>query len=355
MSARERGKPAANSRIRVYLGDAALTEPLADKAVAELVEGEAGSVDLEVVRLPDDSVHRVESALRQVGMFSPGRCVFLRGSLEETDDLEFLFAFLSKGIAAESALVIAAPKIDGRSRLFRWLTENAAVEDLRFERKSDGSRTFDPQEIEDFVRLRVAAAGCRAVDERAVVAIAERAGSDLGELGNEIDRICLTLAEGAKLTESHVAAAMRDMGAAWVFGFTDALFERRAADALRVVSELLEQGDPPIRIVATVASRVAEILAAAEYARTEGISTIPSHSGTFVKSVYPTLSAAAKRRFNRPYAAYHAFRQGQQRGVKALRTMHRRLLDLDIALKSGGGEARHLFSAFVTSTCAPRS
>jgi DNA polymerase-3 subunit delta len=235
------------------------------------------------------------------------------------------------------------------------LSENATVEDLRFERKSDGSRTFDPQEIEEFVRLRVAAAGCRAVDERAVVAIAERAGSDLGELGNEIDRVCLALPEGSKLTDSHVEATMRDMGAAWVFSFTNALFERRASDAMRVVYELLAQGDPPIRIVATVASRVAEILAAAEFAHTEGIPTIPSHSGTFVKSVYPTLSAAAKRRFNRPYHAYHAFRQGQQRGVKALRAMHRRLLDLDIALKSGGGEARHLFSAFVTATCVLRA
>jgi hypothetical protein len=26
-----------------------------------------------------------------------------------------------------------------------------------------------------------------------------------------------------------------------------------------------------------------------------------------------------------------------------------------LALKSGGGEARHLFAAFVNATCAPRS
>jgi hypothetical protein len=115
------------------------------------------------------------------------------------------------------------------------------------------------------------------------------------------------------------------------------------------------QGEAPLRLVATISSRVAEILAAAKFARSEGLAPIPAQSGAFVKSVYPTLSPAARRRFNRPYAAFHAFRVGQARGVEALARLHRRLLDLDLALKSGGGEARHLFTVFVTGACAHRA
>jgi DNA polymerase-3 subunit delta len=351
MSARRREGGARNDRVRVILGDAALIEPIARQAISELVDPAAGGLDLELVRLPDDSIDRVESALRQVGMFAPGRCVVLKGALEDADDLERLLAVLEKGFDAECAIVIATAKLDGRSRLYRWLTENARVEDLRFERKNDG-RGLSVEEIGEFVRARVVACGLPVPDERTLSAIIERAGTDLGELGNEIDRVCLTSREGERLTAALVEKMMRDMASAWVFGFTDALFDRRSSEALEIVDHLLAQGDAPLRIVATVATRVADILAAAEYARAAELPLLPSQSSVFVRATYPTLSASAKRRFNRPYAAFHAFRFGQRLGVGALKTLHRRTLELDLALKSGGGEARHLFASFVTASCA---
>ena len=342
---------ARTSRVRVFLGDPTLTEPRVEAAVAELVTPSAGDVDLEVVRLPEDSVDRVEEGLRQVGMFSRGRCVVLRGSLDEAEDLEKLMRFLEKGVPAESALIIASPKLDGRSRFYRWLSEHALIEDLRFERKFE-SRGLSVEEAGDFIRQRVVAAGLKPPDERVINAIAERAGSDLGELGNEIDRLCLTVRPGTALTHGDVAREMRDMASAWIFAFTDALFERRAGEAMQVVEQLLAQGDVPLRMVAAIAGRVAEMLAAARYARSEGLGPIPTQSGAFVKSVYPRLSSAAKRRFNRPFAAYHAFRVGQGRGVDALRRLHAQLLELDLALKSSGGEPRHLFASFVDVACA---
>ena len=287
-------------------------------------------------------------------MFARGRCVVLKGALDEAEDLERLVAFLDKGFAPESALIIATAKLDGRSRLYRWLTENASIEDLRFERKADG-RGLSVDEIGDFIRRRVVAAGLAAPDERVAAMLVERAGSDLGELGNEIDRVCLTVRTGDALTSAHVEGEMRDMATAWIFGFTDALFERRAGDALGVVERLLAEGEAPLRLVATMATRVADILAAARFARSEGLQSLPTQSAVFVRSVYPRLSPSAKRRFNRPYAAFHAFRIGQARGVEPLRRLHRRLLDLDLALKSGGGEPRLLFTAFVTAACARRA
>jgi DNA polymerase-3 subunit delta len=351
MSARRRDGQDRKGRVRAILGDPALIEPIVQQAISEFVDPAAGGLDLELVRLPDDSIDRVGSALRQVGMFAPGRCVVLKGALDEADDLERLVTVLEKGISDECALVIATAKLDGRSRLYRWLTEHAQVEDLRFERKGD-SRGLSVEEIGDFVRGRVVASGLPPPDERALAAIIERAGTELGELGNEIDRVCLGLREGERLTAAHVEKTMRDMASAWVFGFTDALFERRASEALQIVEHLLAQGDPPLRIVATVATRVAEILAAAEYARTAGLPPLPTQSAAFVRTIYPGLSAAAKRRFYRPYAAFHAFRLGQRLGVGALKSMHRRTLELDLALKSSGGEARHLFATFVTASCA---
>ena len=337
-------------RVRVFLGDPALTEERANAALAELIAADRKDLDLEVVRLPDDPIDRVGEALCQVGMFARGRCVLLKGPLEDAEQLDGLLRFLESRMPADAALVVVTPKIDGRSKLYRWLQEHAAIEDLRIERKPDG-RAADNASLAEAVAGRIRANGFPPPPHAVVEAILARAGTSVGELCSEVDRLCLAVGAPRALTGRDVTEHVRDAAEAWIFDFVDAICERRAGPALKVVAELLAAGEAPIKIVATLSTRVAEFLVAARYARSAKLPPPPTSAGAFARSVYPALPETARRRFANPYRAYHVFRVGQARGPRSLRVLHRRLLDLDLALKSGGGQPRHLLCDFVASAC----
>jgi DNA polymerase-3 subunit delta len=340
------------ARVRVFLGDPVLAEERAHSAIASLVGADRSDVDVEIVRLPDDPIERVDEALSQVGMFAHGRCVLLKGVLDDTSHLEWLLRFLETRMPAEATLVVATPKLDGRSKLYRWLREHGTVEDLRIDRKADG-RIAENASVTETVAARVRANGFATPTPAVVDAILARAGTSIGELCNEIDRMCLAVGAPRPLTVRDVTEHVRDAAAVWIFDLVDAICERQTGSALTLISELLARGEAPLRIVATLSTKVAEFLVAAQYARSARLPPPPATATAFAKAVYPSLPEAARRRFANPYRAFHVFRVGQRRGPRSLRQLHRQLLELDLALKSGGGQPRHLLADFVTSACGP--
>lgn len=357
-------------RVRVFLGEPVLTEERANAAIAELIAPDRRDLDLEVVRLPEDSIDRVSEALCQVGMFGSGRCVLLKGPLDaidaaadadvvdgaaaagKADLLKRFLQFLDTRMPADAALVIVTPKLDGRSKLFRWLQDHAVIEDLRVERKAD-ARSADPASLAEAIVARVRANGFPAPTPAVIEAILARAGTSVGELCCEIDRLCLSVGVPRALTTKDVSAHVRDAAGAWIFDFVDAVCERRSAPAMTLLAELLAAGEPPLRIVATLSTKVADCLVAARYAASVRLPPPPSSSSAFAKTVYPLLPESARRRFSNPYRGYYVFRVAQARGYASLRRLHRRLVDLDLALKSGGGQPRHLMTEFIASACSP--
>jgi DNA polymerase III delta subunit len=351
----------ASARVRVFIGDPALTEERANAAIADLVDVDQRDLDLEIVRLPEDSIDRVSEALCQVGMFAKGRCVLLKGPLEDPkpDDEEEeegathrLLRFLETRLPPDAALVIVTPKIDGRSKLSGWLKANAAIEDLRIERKPE-SRSMDSPSLAGTVEARVLANGLPPPSPAVIDGILRRAGTNVGELCSEIDRLCLAVGAPRALTASDVSRHVRDAAGAWIFEFVDAVCERRTGAALTLFADLVAAGEAPLRIVATLSTKVADMLVAARYAAGAKLPPPPTSSSAFARSVYPLLPEAARRRFTNPYRAYHVFRVAHARGYRSLRRLHRRLVELDLALKSGGGQPRHLMADFVASACEP--
>lgn len=343
-----------HDRVFVFVGEPAIAEERANAVVADLVPASRRDLDLEIVRLPDDSIERVSEALCQVGMFSSGRCVLLKGPLDQPEQMERLLQFLETRLPADAALVVATSKLDGRSKLHRWLHENGRIEDLRVEKKPDG-RAAGHAGLADIVVARLHTNGFPAPSGPVLEAIVARAGSSLGELCQDIDRLCLAIGTARPLTRKDVTDHVRDAAGAWIFDFVDAICERRTSDALTLVADLISAGEPPLRLVATLSTRVADFLVAARYASAAKLPPPPQSAGAFAKTVYPSLPETARKRFVNPYRTYHIFRVAQSRGYRSLRRLHRQLCDLDLALKSGAGLPRHLMTEFVAAACESRA
>ena len=74
---RAAAKPSAP--VVLFLGDATVVDPLVREFVEACLEGGSASLDFETWRFGDRPLSGLADSLRQVGMFSPKRCVWLRG------------------------------------------------------------------------------------------------------------------------------------------------------------------------------------------------------------------------------------------------------------------------------------
>jgi DNA polymerase-3 subunit delta len=92
----------------------------------------------------------------------------------------------------------------------------------------------------------------------------ERCGTDLGVLAGEVDKLSLHAGRGARIEPAHVRAVVSAVRAHRVEELTDRLARRDLAGAARMLRRLLEEGEPPIRVVAFLAANLRRALHVAE-------------------------------------------------------------------------------------------
>jgi DNA polymerase III delta subunit len=266
-----------------------------DKALA----GGARDLDLTVLRPGEDPLASAGAALAQVGMFSGGRCLWIRGFDESADDAHEVLDLLTAGIPAESTLLVTARALDQRSRLFKWFAANGNVEDLRIARDKRGQML--DEEVEQFIRKRLEEQGIR-TSTQVVALIRQRAGNEIGSLAQELDKLALAADESGNLTAADVRAHVRDQNEAWVFDLTNAISERSLDRAVTLLERLLAQGEPPIRLVAVLATHIADLIEAAR--------VLPSfprtrNAGAFARDYFPKLPVEFRNRFKSAFRAFY--------------------------------------------------
>ncbi|MFT4570872.1 MAG: DNA polymerase III delta subunit [Hyphomicrobiaceae bacterium] len=399
-----------SNAVTLFIGESSIVDPHVKRAIDAQVPVERQSLDVEIIRIPERSLDDAIAALLQVGMFSGSRCVWVRGwpttqttgeeaekkansgtnrateATEATDDdsknqddgsaeLERFLDFIdpehsapfldaqkkkkpieltNKGIPAGSSLIISTASFDKRKKTSKRLTKVAEVHNLQPATTKD--RKLDASSVSDLVRERLAGFGIAKPSSGVIDAILQRAGTEVGQLLQEVDRLCLCAGEGA-LDVALVEREMRDMASAWVFALTDAISQRDLGEAEAILDSLLSQGEPVQRLVPVIASQVAELIEARR-----ALAHVPSHaldgnSGAFVKKVVPNLPGVWAGRRN-PWRVYHLLIAARRFGPRELSRLHGELHRLDLATKGSRIPHRALLSRFLQQACrrpsAPR-
>lgn len=148
-------------------------------------------------------------------------------------------------------------------------------------------------------------------------------GLELGLLDQELSKLALVTEDG-EITEN----AIRQTAGSWrtrtVWEMLDAACDGRAADALAHLDRLLLSGEHPVGILGQISSSLRRFATAAQlYADAES-------SGRRMG-----LPEALKQAGIPPFKLRDAERQLKRMGRAAAIGMHRRLLDVDMALKGG--------------------
>jgi len=337
----------------LIIGDPVVADARAREILESALAPERRDLDLEILRAGQDPLERVAGALAQVGMFAADRVVWIRGlGAEPASETEGLIELLTVGLPAGALLLATAQRVDQRSRVYKWFLAHARVENLGVALDKRGR--LSEEELERFVGDRIAASGLPKPPASVFALICQRAGSDLGSMAQEVDKLCLACAAKGKIGANDVREHVRDQSEAWVFDLTGAISERQLGRAWALLERLLGQGEPPIRLVALLAGHVADLIEAAR-----ALPGIPPaalrNAGAFARDYFPKFAPEVRNRFRSGFRAYYVFQGASAYRLDELRSLHSALVDADLTLKSSRIAPEHLLAQIVEQACGSRA
>src|SRR6185295_10199705 len=217
---------------------------LADQALEALLsrEGLAGGDAVQVLRGDETTFARVIDAARMGSLFAARRAVVVRAAellKGEGDELEAYLADPNPDVA----LIFLAAKPDKRRAAWKRLLDAAQVTSAE-PPKGRALRGY----IADQVRRRQLA-----LDEQAFEELMEHVGQDLRRLMGELEKL-EAFADGrpGRLTAEDVAAVVGRGLAQPLYRLADSFTGRRPAQTLALMEDVLEEGEPPLKVLATM-------------------------------------------------------------------------------------------------------
>jgi DNA polymerase-3 subunit delta len=193
-----------------------------------------GSLVAAARTLPMMSDRRIVTVFQADPLLAPKR-----ESAAATRALQELEALL-KAPEAQTTLVLVAGSVDKRSRLFKILLKEATIVECGvLEDRADAER---------WIATRVEAAGA-AIAPAGAKLLAERCGTDVVRLRNDVERLLLYALGQDRITLDDVKAIAGPAGLQDDWAMTNAIESANAAEALRQLALMLDAGAPPEKIL----------------------------------------------------------------------------------------------------------
>ena len=265
----------------------------------------------------------VFGAAQTLPMFSDLRVVLVKkGGDLSAAAMEVLFSYLQDP-SPGTCLVLQAEKIDGRKKFFAEFKKRGELVEFK--------RPYENQ-LGPYVRDEVRAAG-KKIDAEAAELLAYLVGNNLQELVSQIEKLCTYCGKKEVIGVAEVKAIVSDTKVENVFEFTDALGSKDLGKSLSMLNSLLRDGEAPLRILGAVARHYRQLWQVRELLDRK----VPS-------------GELAKAAGINPYFLKKVTDQARNYRVGELQVVFERMLELDLAFKSGG-LADALFERFVMNTC----
>jgi DNA polymerase III subunit delta len=258
-----------------------------------------------------------------------------------------LFELLDQGLPEWDFLLLTAPQVDRRTRLYKRFEEIEAVLFLGLERDRSGKLSRD--RLLEFVNEHLRQAG-KTAEPQAREMILLRAGIELRALQHELNKLLLFVGERASIRAQDVEIIFGDRGQGWIFDLTRAIAGRDTVAALSELTRLMAQGEHPLKLLGTIASEVRRLLAARQLMERElrghwrrGM-TYPQFQQSVLKQGTPPLT-------RNPYADYMCFQRAETFSLGELRCCMENIYKADVRLKSSGSAPRLVMERMILSMC----
>lgn len=223
----------------------------------QLVEDELRAFNVERIHVGDvtsgdklaSAVFALVAAARTLPMMVPRRVVIVlqaeallvpkRESDAATRAIDELEALIRKP-EPQTTLVLVAGALDKRSRMFKLLSKQAVLVEC--------GHIEDLADAERWIRNRVAAAGAQ-IDASGARLLAERAGTEVKRLRNDVERLLLYALGQKAITLDDVRELVGPAALQDDWAMTNAIEAGDGGAALREVALMLDAGSPPEKIL----------------------------------------------------------------------------------------------------------
>jgi len=200
------------------------------------------------------------------------------------------------------------------------------------DKKSEEFSTLAGENLNKWIRTEVKNRG-GSIDGPAVLELASLVGSDLWNMSGEIEKL-INYTSGHTITNADVKLLVKAKFDENIFHLTDALAARDARQSFKLLSDQINSGAHELYILTMLIRQFRILLRVREILGNE-----------------PNYHTIASRLRLHPFVAQKAIRDARRFSVEELKNIYRRLLEIDIKIKSSNGEPRVLFDLFITEVC----
>ncbi len=222
---------------------------------------------------------------------------------------ETLLSYLNNPLETSVMLfAVQADKLDERRKLVKTLKDRRAL--IAFQE-------LDAPELKRWM-LRRAESQRRQMTEEAAELLLVRVGVNMGQLAQEVDKLCLHAGEGGVIGAEQAALLTAATVEEDVFALVDAIAELRVDKALTLYRQLLVRKEEPIKIAALIARQLRIMLQIKE-----------------LEAQYSPQQMAGQLGLH-PYAVKLAAEKSRKFQTPRLGRLLSSLAELDYGMKTGG-------------------
>lgn len=234
------------------------------------------------------------------------------------------FAQALEAVPETTLLVLTEERLDRGNPLFKMLRGRAEVREFSPPRGSD---------LRAWIQRRVEQCGGK-VAPGAVGLLADAVGDNLWSLASEVDKLIL-YSGGGPIDEDMVRQVASPVREANIFRLTESLLQGRAAGAGWGLHHLLDGGMRPGQILGFMAGQFRNLVLAQE----------------LLEQKLPEKEVGLRLNIHHPYALKQTISQARQYPFHRLHTAMDRLLETDLAIKTGRWDERLAVDFLIASLC----
>lgn len=223
-----------------------------------------------------------------------------------------------------TAMVLVDSKIGRNNPLLKELTGKAQVKSFPMLRGDA---------LKQWV-LKYMAGARGSISQQAIDLLVKLVGSDLWVMTGELQKL-LAFTGGRRIEEADVTALVSSATEASVFVMVDAILESRAGSAQQLLQDLLERGASPAYLLVMLARQVQLVL------RAKGLKA-QRMSETEMQSRLGLVAEFAFRR---------TLEQASRYSLERLKAVYHRLLETDLAIKTGRYDGELALNILVAELC----
>jgi len=222
-----------------------LIQAALERLVQAVVDPATKDFNYTVLDAETSSADAILTAVESLPAFAERRLVVLKNADQLPAGEAYRLVAYLKNPSPTTCFVCVAPKFDARRSFFQALKTQAAVMD---------ARPLSDSQVTTWIHAQAKSLG-RVISEDAVLFLKERVGRDLFPLQNELTKAALGSENQKSIELEDVQRACSASGEVSVYDLLGALARRHLEYSIRTLTRLLDEGEPPLKVLSTVGYR----------------------------------------------------------------------------------------------------